>query len=100
MMTWSLVLHSESICCTLFDFRHFLRSTILLCNVFAYCNSMSIHPAHYLSVIWSLYYHDFSARQVLLQSEEELLRKRSLELVSEGASMKPKKTLGKLKVQG
>ncbi|XP_055829046.1 uncharacterized protein LOC129897964 isoform X1 [Solanum dulcamara] len=41
----------------------------------------------------------FGARQVLLQSEEELLRKRSLELVSEGASMKPKKTFGKLKVQ-
>ncbi|KAM3360547.1 putative protein isoform X1 [Capsicum galapagoense] len=41
----------------------------------------------------------FGARQVLLQSEEELLRKRSLELVGEGASMKPKKTLGKLKVQ-
>ncbi|CAN4114847.1 unnamed protein product [Withania somnifera] len=41
----------------------------------------------------------FGARQVLLQSEEELLRKRSLELVSEGASMKPKKTFGKMKVQ-
>ncbi|KAK4356224.1 hypothetical protein RND71_025195 [Anisodus tanguticus] len=41
----------------------------------------------------------FGARQALLQSEEELLRKKSLELVGEGASMKPKKTFGKLKVQ-
>ncbi|XP_009601182.1 uncharacterized protein [Nicotiana tomentosiformis] len=41
----------------------------------------------------------FGVRQVLLQSEEELLKKKSLELVGEGASMKPKKIFGKLKVQ-
>ncbi|KAK4367008.1 hypothetical protein RND71_014888 [Anisodus tanguticus] len=41
----------------------------------------------------------FGARQVLLQSEEELLSKKSLELIGEGASMKPKKTFGKMKVQ-
>lgn len=42
----------------------------------------------------------FSLQQVLLQSEEELLAKRSSELASEGAAPKPKKTIGKMKVQG
>jgi hypothetical protein len=37
---------------------------------------------------------------VLLQSEEELLAKRSSELVCEGAAPKPKKIIGKMKVQG
>ncbi|RWW86950.1 hypothetical protein BHE74_00004240 [Ensete ventricosum] len=41
-----------------------------------------------------------SLRQILLQSEEELLSKRSPELVSEGAGPKPKKIIGKMKVQG
>ncbi|XP_074560041.1 uncharacterized protein LOC141816107 isoform X1 [Curcuma longa] len=41
----------------------------------------------------------FSVRQVLLQSEEELLAKRSSELVCEGAGPKPKKIIGKMKVQ-
>ncbi|XP_058088155.1 uncharacterized protein LOC131235065 [Magnolia sinica] len=41
----------------------------------------------------------FGLQQVLLQSEEELLAKRSSELVSEGAAPKPKKTIGKMKVQ-
>ncbi|CAK9169170.1 unnamed protein product [Ilex paraguariensis] len=41
----------------------------------------------------------FSLQQVLLQPEDELLRTRSSELVSEGAATKPKKTLGKMKVQ-
>lgn len=41
-----------------------------------------------------------SLRQILLQSEEELLAKRSPELVSEGAGPKPKKIIGKMKVQG
>ncbi|CAL9748396.1 unnamed protein product [Musa acuminata subsp. burmannicoides] len=41
----------------------------------------------------------FSLRQILLQSEEELLAKRSPELVSEGAGPKPKKIIGKMKVQ-
>ncbi|KAK9166916.1 hypothetical protein Scep_002107 [Stephania cephalantha] len=41
----------------------------------------------------------FNLQQVLLQSEEELLAKRSLDLVSEGAAPKPKKTIGKMKVQ-
>ncbi|KAH9712773.1 hypothetical protein KPL71_020147 [Citrus sinensis] len=40
-----------------------------------------------------------SLRQVLLQSEEELLAKQSSELISEGAALKSKKTCGKLKVQ-
>lgn len=39
-------------------------------------------------------------KQILLQSEEELLAKQSSELTSEGAAPKPKKTIGKLKVQG
>ncbi|KAJ0981455.1 hypothetical protein J5N97_009710 [Dioscorea zingiberensis] len=41
----------------------------------------------------------FGLKQTLLQSEEELLAKQSSELVSEGAAPKPKKTIGKLKVQ-
>lgn len=40
-------------------------------------------------------------QQVLLQSEEELLlSKRSSELAGEGAIPKPKKMVGKMKVQG
>uniref|UniRef100_A0A7N0UP95 Uncharacterized protein n=1 Tax=Kalanchoe fedtschenkoi TaxID=63787 RepID=A0A7N0UP95_KALFE len=43
----------------------------------------------------------FGLQQVLLQSEEELMTKRSLESCSEGAAAapKPKKVVGKLKVQ-
>ncbi|XP_073010311.1 uncharacterized protein [Typha latifolia] len=41
----------------------------------------------------------FGLQQILLQSEEELLAKRSAELISEGAAPKPKKTIGKMKVQ-
>ncbi|XP_057490269.1 uncharacterized protein LOC130776172 [Actinidia eriantha] len=41
----------------------------------------------------------FSLQQVLLQSEEELLAKRSSELASEGTAPKPKKMVGKMKVQ-
>ncbi|CAK7347233.1 unnamed protein product [Dovyalis caffra] len=41
----------------------------------------------------------FGVHHVLLQSEEELLAKRSSELVSEGAAPKPKKIIGKMKVQ-
>ncbi|KAI6687867.1 hypothetical protein NL676_024695 [Syzygium grande] len=41
----------------------------------------------------------FSLQKVLLQSEEELLSKRSAELASEGAAPKPKKIIGKMKVQ-
>ncbi|XP_020090273.1 uncharacterized protein LOC109711557 isoform X2 [Ananas comosus] len=41
----------------------------------------------------------FGLQQILLQSEEELLAKRTSELSSEGAAPKPKKTIGKLKVQ-
>ncbi|XP_058097001.1 uncharacterized protein LOC131242416 isoform X2 [Magnolia sinica] len=41
----------------------------------------------------------FGLQRILLQSEEELLTKQSLELVSEGAVPKPKKTIGKMKVQ-
>ncbi|KAF5185958.1 pesticidal crystal cry8Ba protein [Thalictrum thalictroides] len=41
----------------------------------------------------------FGLQQVLLQSEEELLAKQSTELISEGAALKPKKVIGKIKVQ-
>ncbi|KZV53773.1 hypothetical protein F511_00039 [Dorcoceras hygrometricum] len=41
----------------------------------------------------------FGLKHILLQSEEELLKKDSSELVSEGASVKTKKTIGKIKVQ-
>ncbi|XAR62089.1 hypothetical protein NMG60_11016706 [Bertholletia excelsa] len=41
----------------------------------------------------------FGLQQVLLQSEEELLAKRSSELASEGTTPKPKKMVGKIKVQ-
>ncbi|XP_015874207.3 uncharacterized protein LOC107411178 [Ziziphus jujuba] len=41
----------------------------------------------------------FSLRQVLLQSEEELLAKQTSELASEKAAPKPKKIVGKMKVQ-
>ncbi|KAG8383591.1 hypothetical protein BUALT_Bualt04G0029700 [Buddleja alternifolia] len=41
----------------------------------------------------------FGLKHVLLQSEEEHLRKESSQLVSEGASVKTKKTIGKIKVQ-
>lgn len=37
---------------------------------------------------------------MLLQSEEELMRKDPSELVGEGAYVKTKKTIGKIKVQG
>ncbi|XP_057997660.1 uncharacterized protein LOC131176612 [Hevea brasiliensis] len=43
--------------------------------------------------------NSFGLQQVLLQSEEELLAKRSSELISEGAAPKSKKTFGKMKVQ-
>lgn len=43
---------------------------------------------------------DLSLRQVLLQSEEELLAKQTSELASEKAAPKPKKIIGKMKVQG
>jgi hypothetical protein len=45
-------------------------------------------------------FFSFSLQNVLLQSEEELMAKRTSELVSEGAATKPKKTIGKMKVQG
>lgn len=41
----------------------------------------------------------FGLRQVLLQSEEELLAKQTSELASEKAAPKPKKIVGKMKVQ-
>lgn len=41
----------------------------------------------------------FGLQQVLLQSEEELMAKRSSELASEGTAPKPKKMVGKMKVQ-
>ncbi|EPS72022.1 hypothetical protein M569_02736, partial [Genlisea aurea] len=41
----------------------------------------------------------FGLKQILLQSEEELLHKEASELVSEGASVKTKKTIGKIKIQ-
>ncbi|GFP83698.1 hypothetical protein PHJA_000513300 [Phtheirospermum japonicum] len=41
----------------------------------------------------------FGLKHVLLQSEEELMRKDSSELVSEGVYVKSKKTIGKIKVQ-
>ncbi|TXG52695.1 hypothetical protein EZV62_021864 [Acer yangbiense] len=41
----------------------------------------------------------FGLQQVLLQSEEELMVKRSSEPVSDGAAPKPKKIIGKMKVQ-
>ncbi|XP_052201357.1 uncharacterized protein LOC127807506 [Diospyros lotus] len=41
----------------------------------------------------------FGLQQVLLQSEEELLAKRYSELGNEGAAPKPKKMVGKMKVQ-
>jgi hypothetical protein len=43
--------------------------------------------------------YNFSLRQVLLQSEEELLARRSPELVSEGVAPTSRKTLGKMKMQ-
>lgn len=43
---------------------------------------------------------NYSLQQVLLQSEEELLAKRSSEIGSEGTVPKPKKIIGKMKVQG
>ncbi|CDP11484.1 unnamed protein product [Coffea canephora] len=41
----------------------------------------------------------FNLQQVLLQSEEELMLKRSSELPTEGSAAKPKKMVGKMKVQ-
>ncbi|KAJ9670217.1 hypothetical protein PVL29_026641 [Vitis rotundifolia] len=41
----------------------------------------------------------FGLEQVLLQSEEELLARRSSDIVSEGVAPKPKKIIGKMKVQ-
>lgn len=41
----------------------------------------------------------FGLQQILLQSEEEILAKRGSEVVVEGAPQKPKKIIGKMKVQ-
>ncbi|KAL8549227.1 hypothetical protein ACS0TY_008177 [Phlomoides rotata] len=41
----------------------------------------------------------FGLKHILLQSEEELMRKETSELVSEGASVKTKKSIGKIKIQ-
>ncbi|KAF9601577.1 hypothetical protein IFM89_020433 [Coptis chinensis] len=41
----------------------------------------------------------FGLQKVLLQSEEEILAKQSSELISEGTALKPKKIIGKVKVQ-
>ncbi|PKI73540.1 hypothetical protein CRG98_006121 [Punica granatum] len=41
----------------------------------------------------------FGLQQVLLQSEEELLVKQSSDIVNEGAAPKPKRIIGKMKVQ-
>ncbi|KAH7655486.1 hypothetical protein IHE45_18G013900 [Dioscorea alata] len=41
----------------------------------------------------------FGLKQILLQSEEELLAEQPLQLVSEGVKAKPQKTIGKIKVQ-
>ncbi|KAL1568093.1 hypothetical protein AAHA92_03497 [Salvia divinorum] len=41
----------------------------------------------------------FGLRNILLQSEDELMKKQNTELVSEGASVKAKKTIGKIKIQ-
>ncbi|GMH00239.1 hypothetical protein Nepgr_002078 [Nepenthes gracilis] len=41
----------------------------------------------------------FGLQQTLLQSEEEILAKRTSELATEGAAPKPKKMIGKMKVQ-
>ncbi|XP_048233125.1 uncharacterized protein LOC8267056 isoform X2 [Ricinus communis] len=43
--------------------------------------------------------YSFGLQHVLLQPEEELLAKRSSEVVSEGVASKSKKTFGKMKVQ-
>lgn len=42
----------------------------------------------------------FSLQDVLLRSEEELMSKQASERVTEGAASKPKRTIGKMKVQG
>ncbi|KAG8072473.1 hypothetical protein GUJ93_ZPchr0006g44245 [Zizania palustris] len=41
----------------------------------------------------------FCLQNVLLQSEEELMAKQASELISDGVASKPKKTIGKMKVQ-
>ncbi|GAB4861340.1 hypothetical protein Ancab_036501 [Ancistrocladus abbreviatus] len=41
----------------------------------------------------------FGLQHILLQSEEEILAKRTSELAAEGAALKPKKMVGKMKVQ-
>lgn len=51
-------------------------------------------------IIYSIFCVIHSLQQILLQPEEELLEKRYSELVSEGAAPKPKKTIGRVKVQG
>lgn len=56
-----------------------------------------------LSLEFYLYTHiylNFRLRQVLLQSEEELMVKQNSELSSEGVAPKQKKLIGKMKVQG
>lgn len=47
-----------------------------------------------------LLYISCSLQQVLLQSEEELMSKQTSELLADGAAPKPKKMVGKMKVQG
>lgn len=56
--------------------------------------------SYYSCLKLQIYLWIYSLQQVLLQSEEELLAKRTTNLTKEGAVTKPRKTLGKMKVQG
>lgn len=51
-------------------------------------------------LIWDSISLNCRLRQVLLQSEEELMVKQNSELSSKGVAPKPKKLFGKMKVQG
>lgn len=62
---------------------------------------MDISGIHYVSSkSFFLLYISCSLQQVLLQSEEELMSKQTSELLTDGAAPKPKKMVGKMKVQG
>ncbi|KAK3211193.1 hypothetical protein Dsin_015899 [Dipteronia sinensis] len=79
------------------------------CSVISYdaCVRLCLHSwatgcgeevPYFLNNECALLRNAFGLQQILLQSEEELLAKKTAELVSEGATLKPKKTYGKMKV--
>lgn len=84
-------------------FHVYLRASIvgLFCiEIWLIWKGLVIEILCFIAVIFNYSLLNCRLKNVLLQSEEELMTKESSELVSEGAFVKTKKTIGKIKVQG